>query len=525
MLHKPALTCTLNTIRPGSSPSNQIGTTVSQDMPSLPPLVDTLRRDSPQSNHQNSLQPPKASDSVSNSRSPVTDPSTNAVDLKTSRSLHMHNILNPTSNTEAQHVATPNESPQTSVSSLSWRPSDRLTQSPSDMSVGSSSLPGLKGYSTSSSVQLNRPNLASAPYNNRNYNIGLGTPSATIDAKSSLFLGTQTSALPPRSGASLLPSVSTGVTPPVATRASYGFPHQQTSPPDRRGLEVMTHASSTRSESPSTSISSFSQMSRASPGPQQYHLPQGHTHPTQFNHQSAARPPAADVQGPRMGAESSYGPLTGANGQATYQLFTLETDQGPIQVPVDVQAASKMADEKRKRNAGASARFRARRKEKERESSQTIANLESKIRTLDEEKEYYRMERDYFRGVVYSTPGQPQIPPRLPSPRHRKGNLADNAGQGQNGSWQQAEERGSQNGRNTRRRISANLSYGMQQPSSTGSKQSPAFSPPQPLSYPPHGSQVMLPGARPSMPAMPLTPGAYQPPTPPMYERQWNPGR
>lgn len=52
-----------------------------------------------------------------------------------------------------------------------------------------------------------------------------------------------------------------------------------------------------------------------------------------------------------------------------HQILTFETEQGPIQVPLDVQAASRGADEKRKRNATASHRFRQRRKEKEQEIS------------------------------------------------------------------------------------------------------------------------------------------------------------
>ena len=123
---------------------------------------------------------------------------------------------------------------------------------------------------------------------------------------------------------------------------------------------------------------------------------------------------------------STFGPAEPPEtSRSGYELFTLETDQGPIQVPVDVQAASTLADGKRKRNASASARFRARRKEREREMSQQIASLESKIQVLDEEKEYYRMERDYFRGVVNNMPGQQQIPPRLPSPRLQKSGSTD----------------------------------------------------------------------------------------------------
>lgn len=65
-----------------------------------------------------------------------------------------------------------------------------------------------------------------------------------------------------------------------------------------------------------------------------------------------------------------------------------------MQIPVEVQAASKVADEKRKRNAGASARFRARRKEKEREASMSISRLEQQVRDAIDRADFYRTERD-----------------------------------------------------------------------------------------------------------------------------------
>ena len=96
-----------------------------------------------------------------------------------------------------------------------------------------------------------------------------------------------------------------------------------------------------------------------------------------------------------------------------YQLMTFDTDQGPIEVPVDVQAASKMADEKRKRDAGASTRFRQRWKEEEREYSLTISKLENQVREISSEKEYYRTKRDYFCNLYYER--FPQSQPGLQS--------------------------------------------------------------------------------------------------------------
>lgn len=109
------------------------------------------------------------------------------------------------------------------------------------------------------------------------------------------------------------------------------------------------------------------------------------------------------------------------NGQSSIQLMTIKSHHGhPVQIPVDVQAASKVADEKRRRNAGASARFRARRKEKEREASISISRLEQQLRNALEDTEFYRGERDYFKTVVYQQPGAERHYARPPSPRLRR---------------------------------------------------------------------------------------------------------
>lgn len=126
-----------------------------------------------------------------------------------------------------------------------------------------------------------------------------------------------------------------------------------------------------------------------------------------------------------FGHESQmHGPHEGyQSGQTSYQM-TLETDQGPMVVPVelDLQQASKVADEKRKRNAGASARFRARRKEKEKEASQTISGLQQELRNLMEEREFYLLERNYFREIASRHVPSAQLL-RPPSPQHRRLNV------------------------------------------------------------------------------------------------------
>ncbi|OAP62237.1 hypothetical protein AYL99_04440 [Fonsecaea erecta] len=117
-----------------------------------------------------------------------------------------------------------------------------------------------------------------------------------------------------------------------------------------------------------------------------------------------------------------HGPHEGyQQGPASYQM-TLDTDQGPLNIPVelDLQQASKVADEKRKRNAGASARFRARRKEKEKEASQTIAGLQQELRDLIEERDHYLSERNYFRDLALRYVSGAQLLPRPESPQQRR---------------------------------------------------------------------------------------------------------
>ncbi|OLN81532.1 hypothetical protein CCHL11_10406 [Colletotrichum chlorophyti] len=84
---------------------------------------------------------------------------------------------------------------------------------------------------------------------------------------------------------------------------------------------------------------------------------------------------------------------------------------GGIIVPVDCHGGSKQADEKRQRNAGASARFRQRKKEKDQSTVLELQRLqvvyremESRMRDLTQERDFYRDERNRLRDVVLRTP-------------------------------------------------------------------------------------------------------------------------
>jgi hypothetical protein len=115
-----------------------------------------------------------------------------------------------------------------------------------------------------------------------------------------------------------------------------------------------------------------------------------------------------------------HGPVV-SSGQ-NYQMLTVDTSKGHMQLPVEVQAASRMADEKRKRNAGASARFRARRKEKEREAASKISNLELELVYALEDSRHYKAERDYLADNIlkYVPQYDSHLKNRPPSPRHKR---------------------------------------------------------------------------------------------------------
>ncbi len=81
-----------------------------------------------------------------------------------------------------------------------------------------------------------------------------------------------------------------------------------------------------------------------------------------------------------------------------YSMMTMDTGSELLHVPVDMQAASKIADEKRKRNAAASHSFRQRRKAKERETTKKFSELEQKIRELEEERDYCQARLQFCRN-------------------------------------------------------------------------------------------------------------------------------
>lgn len=153
---------------------------------------------------------------------------------------------------------------------------------------------------------------------------------------------------------------------------------------------------------------------------------------------------------------SGHSTIASTPGQA-FQLMTLETADGPIDVPVNIQSASRAADEKRRRNAGASARFRQRRKEKEEQSNREIDILRQQMRETEEDAEFYRRERDYFASIVYNGPDRSRHFPRPDSPRRIRLSgpaVSLNASSGSPSTYNTRQENVTQDTvRNTKRRL------------------------------------------------------------------------
>ena len=273
---------------------------------------------------------------------------------------------------------------------------------PAGSQVGYSTVPGLPPRRMLS-PRARVPRLASLAT--------LGTPTATLSVQDNPFLGQASlaSATDSATGHTPLP------TPTVATRHGYGLSTAPTSPlPEgRRPSGTLPGLTYSSSASPSTQVSGFSQASQTSPVVP-LGMPAEHGPPTFYA--SPANPSGV----PSHDRERAQGIPVSSTGHSNYQLMTFNTASGAVQFPVDVQAASRAADDKRKRNAGASARFRARRKEKEREASGMISRLEQQLKDAKEDAEFYRRERDYLATALLQLQGGDQHFPRPSSPRQRR---------------------------------------------------------------------------------------------------------
>ena len=292
---------------------------------------------------------------------------------------------------------------------------------------------------------------------------------------------------PGTSGAPPLP------TPPAAVRSGYGFsaptPPSEAARRASSGVTRGTRATS-GSASPTTSYSSYSQAGQTSPAAPFAATTATQGYPAFTEGAIGASTNLAQSQ-ERHGAIGI--PISSSGGQNTYQMMTLETTSGTVQLPVDVQAASRVADEKRRRNAGASARFRQRRKEKEKEASVTIGRLEQQVKELTEDVDFYRREREYLSGVILQSPGGDRHFPRPLSPRRRRSSHAMPGSAGPiGGRYEDDLVRSPRQGRNVRRRTST-LSMQPARPPPPPPAQTPQHPPaPYPPNFAPQGYNPAL---------------------------------
>lgn len=437
----------------GLTSNDSINHSASQYTRTLPPLNESIFAESPQSVGSVARSPQHAPNSSSELQ--------NGARLRPSGPLGMLNLLNPTAGDHNTNASRSRLAGQLDHPSGTATTASNLSAPSVPTNQGNTLLPSITPPASAYPVlpgqngrRVLTPGTPSSALNGPLPGT-IGIASGMIDAKTSPFIASRDRASTTEPPTPNLLPLSAGVpladlpyTNHSSIRQSSGYSASDVSSQVRLKQErrpsgggLPSQLPTSQSNSPSTSYSSYSRFSNTPPAP---HATIATTQPSSFFTQPYTDP-NSDPCTPH--SKASYGPVSSASGP-NYQLMTLDTDQGPIQVPIDVQAASKVADEKRKRNATASHRFRQRRKEKERETSNNIAKLEHQIREIAEEREFYRLERDYFRTVVCSKPGQAHAP-RPPSPRQVR--LAQASG---NGHWQGQDDNG-RNGRNTRRRTSS----------------------------------------------------------------------
>ncbi len=351
-----------------------------------------------------------------------------AGDRGLTRSLGVHSILNPPHAELQLQQGRRRTASEMELSSISEVDPRSLPAPPARLEFADSGRVQSSPVTTPGGLEL-RHTMGPRSPGRRVNRLSLFNPSATIDVRQSPFLSPPARMPMTEGGASFGSALPT---PPAASRLGYNFPPPPAPTPPlstgRRASAAAVLRTQSASASPSTSYSSYSYTSQTSPA--------GPMPPMSGANRSASYgtlpslPATTHGSGGSVTLESDrpYGIAMASSGQSSYQILTLETNQGPVQVPVDVQAASRVADEKRKRNAGASARFRQRRKEKEREASTTISRLEQQVRDATEDAEFYKRERDTLGNLLYQTPGGDRHFPRPQSPRHTRVSLPPSTG-------------------------------------------------------------------------------------------------
>jgi hypothetical protein len=351
-----------------------------------------------------------------------------------SRSLGVHNILNPPE-TEPSGSSTPRlgtaiaSSPQPVSQVASYMTNPPLFPQGYVGQQTGPTVTAAEGQRTTSTRGRKYAPLKSPRA------VSLGGRTATRDARQSPFLSSR-GVYTAEPGSGPLSEIPPMPAPP-GTAQQYGG-YAVAAPPRRASTTTMSAPTRTplsQSASPSASIqSSYSQPSQSSPAvrhqlgqpPNPQYYP-GQSYGTSFQQGEASPhtgPPG--TEGPYMTSLPESLLRGSQRGQNPHlRLMPFSNELGEMLIEVDVQAASKMADEKRARNAGASARFRERRKQKEKEASQNIEKLNTQLRDLERrlreaehDRDFYRGERDRFREFCFRNPSTREFASNVPpSPR------------------------------------------------------------------------------------------------------------
>lgn len=339
-----------------------------------------------------------------------------------SRGFGVHNILNPTDAEQSNSLRRQSDTGYSPLAGSSYAASN----SPRSSLQDAFRRPPITSPPMRSSQELRQePRRILTPRSPRA--ASYGSHRGTIDAQQTPFLGGRTYSVEP------------GVSdvPPLPTQAPSGLRYAPSPTIDH----LRTHASmtslidtrppSSTSPTPSLTPSYGSQTATTTRGTTE----QGGGPASYFPGQSFGAPrPGGST--PQSGPQGAEGPFTSERNflalqgaQTNIRMMPLTSADGAqFYVPVDVQAASKVADEKRARNAGASARFRERRKAKEKEASTAIQKLEQQNKELERRaKEFedqmnrYKEERDRFKDIIQRTPTISHLAAQVPqSPRESR---------------------------------------------------------------------------------------------------------
>jgi hypothetical protein len=385
-----------------------------------------------------------------------------------------------------------------------------------------------------------------------------GRGQTTFDARGSPFIGQRG-----RAGYTAGPGqqdVPPMPTPPGQSQQLHGHPASDNAPTTGRRLsmssmQALGQRPHSQSASPSISASSVNpSSSQTSPASFIYKgAPAAQSGTSYFSGSSMQQaqggggmqfqaPSASGTEGPYSAPPSAIAsvPIAGSSRQTSdsIQLMTITTSQGVYSVPVDVHQASRIADEKRARNAGASARFRQRRKEKEKEATTTIEkmqqqtrDLERRVRDVEEERDFYRGERDRFRDLMYRTPEMRHLATQAPpSPATMRSGSLQGPGSQLGGPRMSFQQQESPVERPTRRRRTdtagefMSVPYTLPPASTITPATAPGYAAPAPTNLPPlQIDNTAHPQASPptTAPATTSGPPPFDPYSRTSYDRAW----